>query len=99
MRLVAGIDRILFSEALAAEGAVVFAKACEVGLRGSCRNEPTASTGAGRTAPGSRPEPEFRQDVTARLFRRRRGGWLRLQPRLLHRILDRRAAPGSHEPP
>ena len=29
-----GVDRILFSEALAAEGAVVFAKACELGLEG-----------------------------------------------------------------
>jgi ATP-dependent DNA ligase len=33
-RLVVGIDGILFSEALAAEGAVVFAKACELGLEG-----------------------------------------------------------------
>jgi bifunctional non-homologous end joining protein LigD len=34
MRLVEGVDRILFSEALAAEGALVFAKACELGLEG-----------------------------------------------------------------
>ena len=34
MRLVEGVDRILFSEALAAEGEVVFAKACELGLEG-----------------------------------------------------------------
>jgi bifunctional non-homologous end joining protein LigD len=33
-RLVAGINGILFSGALAAEGAVVFAKACELGLEG-----------------------------------------------------------------
>jgi hypothetical protein len=33
-RLVAGVDGILFSEALAAEGAVVFAKTCELGLEG-----------------------------------------------------------------
>ena len=33
-RLVAGVDGLLFSEALAAEGAVVFAKACELGLEG-----------------------------------------------------------------
>lgn len=32
--LVAGIDGILFSEALAAEGALVFAKACEMSLEG-----------------------------------------------------------------
>jgi bifunctional non-homologous end joining protein LigD len=34
MRRVAGVDRILFSEALDAESAVVFAKACELGLEG-----------------------------------------------------------------
>ena len=34
MRLAAGVSGILFSEALAAEGAVVFAKACELGLEG-----------------------------------------------------------------
>ena len=33
-RLVAGVNGILFSEALAADGAVVFAKACELGLEG-----------------------------------------------------------------
>jgi bifunctional non-homologous end joining protein LigD len=34
MWLVDGVDRILFGQALAAEGAVVFAKACELGLEG-----------------------------------------------------------------
>jgi ATP-dependent DNA ligase len=34
MRLVEGADRMLFSEALAAEGEVVFAKASELGLEG-----------------------------------------------------------------
>jgi bifunctional non-homologous end joining protein LigD len=33
-RLVVGVNGILFSEELAAEGAVVFAKACELGLEG-----------------------------------------------------------------
>jgi bifunctional non-homologous end joining protein LigD len=33
-RLVAGVNGILFSEALAAEGAVVFEKACALGLEG-----------------------------------------------------------------
>ena len=33
-QLVAGVDGILFSEALVAEGAVVFAKACDLGLEG-----------------------------------------------------------------
>jgi len=32
--LVAGIDGIMFSEAIEAEGAIVFAKACELGLEG-----------------------------------------------------------------
>ena len=34
MRLVSGIDGVLFSEALVVEGVVVFAKACELGLEG-----------------------------------------------------------------
>jgi bifunctional non-homologous end joining protein LigD len=34
VRLVAGGKGILFSEALAAEGAIVFEKACELGLEG-----------------------------------------------------------------
>jgi bifunctional non-homologous end joining protein LigD len=34
MRLVDGVDGILFPEALAAEGAIVFVKACELGLEG-----------------------------------------------------------------
>jgi bifunctional non-homologous end joining protein LigD len=33
-RLVAAVDNILFSEALAVEGAIVFHKACEMGLEG-----------------------------------------------------------------
>ena len=32
--LVASVEGILFSQALAAEGALVFAKACELGLEG-----------------------------------------------------------------
>jgi len=35
-QLVHGVDCIVFSEALSAEGALVFAKACELGLDGSC---------------------------------------------------------------
>jgi bifunctional non-homologous end joining protein LigD len=34
VRIVVGVGGILFSEALAAEGAIVFAKACELGLEG-----------------------------------------------------------------
>ena len=34
MRLVAGVQAVVFSEALAAEGEVVFAKVCELGLEG-----------------------------------------------------------------
>ena len=37
-RLVAGIDGIIFSEAIAAEGALVFAKACAMGLEGIVSN-------------------------------------------------------------
>ena len=33
-RLVAGIDGVVFSEAIEADGAIVFAKACEMGLEG-----------------------------------------------------------------
>jgi bifunctional non-homologous end joining protein LigD len=33
-RVVRGVDNILFSEALSAEGALVFAKACKMGLEG-----------------------------------------------------------------
>jgi hypothetical protein len=44
MRLFASVNGILFSEALAAEGAVVFAKACEIGL------ERIVSKRAGRQA-------------------------------------------------
>jgi bifunctional non-homologous end joining protein LigD len=33
-RLVAGATTFLFSEALTAEGAIVFAKACQMGLEG-----------------------------------------------------------------
>ena len=33
-RLIAGVDGLLFSEAIEAEGAVVFAHACRLGLEG-----------------------------------------------------------------
>jgi hypothetical protein len=65
-RLVAGVNGILFSEALASEGAVVFAKACELDLEGivvevrgqllSLRAEPQLAESQ---------EPGFRQDGTA----------------------------------
>jgi len=52
-QLVAGVDRLLFSEALAADGAVMFAKACELGLEGIvCRSGRAASIGAGRAGTG-----------------------------------------------
>jgi bifunctional non-homologous end joining protein LigD len=41
-RLVRGVDSILFSEALAAEAALVFAKACEMGLEGIVSKRPAA---------------------------------------------------------
>ena len=40
MRLVTDAKRIVFSEALAAEGAVVFPKACELGLKGIASKRP-----------------------------------------------------------
>jgi hypothetical protein len=52
--LVVGVSGILFSEALAAEGAVAFAKACESGLEGI-----VSSRALGRPR-----GPRFRQDVT-----------------------------------
>ena len=50
-RLIAGADGV-FSEALAAEGAVVFAKACELGLEGIVSKREAAFIGAGRVATG-----------------------------------------------
>jgi hypothetical protein len=50
--LVASVEGILFSQALAAEGAVVFAKAWELGLEGSCRSRRAGSIGAGGAATG-----------------------------------------------
>ena len=46
------IDGILFSEALGAEGAVVFTKACELGVEGVVSKRRAASTGAGEAAIG-----------------------------------------------
>jgi hypothetical protein len=51
------VDRVLFSQALAAEGAVVFAKARELGLEGIVSNRQKPQLAEDR-------EPEFRQDVT-----------------------------------
>jgi hypothetical protein len=56
MRLVDGVSGILFSEAIAAEGAVVFAKTCELGLEGIVSKREGSSIGAGRAATGSRPK-------------------------------------------
>src|SRR5271165_3472593 len=53
-RLIHGVGNVLFSEALSAEGSLVFAKACELGVwRGSCRSAQAADIGAGRAAAGS----------------------------------------------
>jgi bifunctional non-homologous end joining protein LigD len=48
IRLVAGVDGILFSEALVAEGALVFAKACELGLEGIVREGSVYQSGRSR---------------------------------------------------
>jgi ATP-dependent DNA ligase len=51
MCLVAIANGILFSEAFAAEGAVVFTKACELGLEGIV-SKAAASIRAGKAATG-----------------------------------------------
>ena len=50
MRLVAGLEGILFAEAFAADGAVALAKPCEPGLEASCRSARAASIAARRAA-------------------------------------------------
>ena len=59
-------DGILFSEALAAEGMVVFAKACELGLEGIVSKR-AGSFYKERKEPQlvEDDQPELRQDVTA----------------------------------
>jgi bifunctional non-homologous end joining protein LigD len=49
MRLVAGVDGILFSEAFAVEGAVLFAKVCELGLEGIVSKRAGSFYRSGRT--------------------------------------------------
>jgi hypothetical protein len=53
-RLVARLDSILLGEALAEEGAIVFAKACELRIEGIVSTRAVASTGAGKAAIGWR---------------------------------------------
>jgi ATP-dependent DNA ligase len=63
MRLVDDVKGILFSEALAAEGAIVFAKACELGLE-----DMVVEAGGQLLSRWTEPqlaedkEPEFRQE-------------------------------------
>src|SRR5271165_730075 len=67
-RLIHGVGNVLFSEALSAEGSLVFAKACELGVwRGSCRSAQAADIGAGRAAAGSsrRTRPVCGGDTSA----------------------------------
>jgi bifunctional non-homologous end joining protein LigD len=52
-RLVAGVADIRFSESVADDGALVFAKARELASRGSCRSAPGAAIAAGRAGTGS----------------------------------------------
>ena len=47
--LIAGGDNIVFSEAIAAEGALVFAKACELGLEGIVSKRAGSRYWSGRT--------------------------------------------------
>jgi ATP-dependent DNA ligase len=65
-RLVAGVGGILFSEALAAEGAVVFAKACELGLEGVVSKREGSFLSQRRSRNWLKTKnPNFVQDVTA----------------------------------
>jgi hypothetical protein len=66
MRLVGGVSGILFRESLAAEGAVVFAKACELGLEGivsKLSGQPLQERE--KPQPTGGRESGFGQDVTA----------------------------------
>jgi bifunctional non-homologous end joining protein LigD len=49
LRLVVGVNGILFSETLAAEGAVVFAKGCDLGLEGIVSKRQGSFYKSGRT--------------------------------------------------
>jgi bifunctional non-homologous end joining protein LigD len=58
-------DGIMFSEALVEEGAVVFAKACELGLEGIVAKRAGSFYRSGRSRNWLKTKkPEFRQDVT-----------------------------------
>jgi hypothetical protein len=54
----------LFSEALTEEGAVVFAKACELGLEGIVSNGGQPLQELAEPSLAQNQEPRFRQDVT-----------------------------------
>jgi bifunctional non-homologous end joining protein LigD len=53
-RIVKGADAILFSESIAAEGALVFRKACEMAWRASSQSASAASIGAASAETGRR---------------------------------------------
>jgi ATP-dependent DNA ligase len=56
---------VLFSEALAAEGEVAFARACELGLEGIVSKREGSFYRSGKSRNWLKDqEPEFRQDVT-----------------------------------
>ena len=65
LRLVAGVDGVLFSEAIEAEGAIVFAHACKLGLEGivSKRAGSLYRSGTSRSL-AEVEEPGVREDVT-----------------------------------
>ena len=63
--LVAGIDAITFSEAIEAEGAVVFAKACEMGLEGIVSKRLGGAYWAGAAGIGSRSRTRISGDADA----------------------------------
>ena len=64
--LVASVEGILFSQALAAEGAVMFAKACELGLEGIVSKRQGSFYRSGKCRNWLKTkEPEFCQDVAS----------------------------------
>jgi hypothetical protein len=84
--LVAAIDRLTFSEALNADGAIVFAHACERALRGCLKAFGRPVRERPRSELAQCEEPGFRAALTARV-----GGG----PRVRSHLSPRRGALGS----
>jgi ATP-dependent DNA ligase len=70
--LVAGVGGILLSDVLVAEGALVFAKACEMGLEGIISKRVGSRYSSGNSAMAEDEEPSFPALVRGRTTRSRR---------------------------